>query len=166
MSEQKVREFSNAEKQDIQKGLNQTISKLFADYSTPLPQLLVSPLKNTLLKATIQVVILGLVLNYSKVTLKDILSVLSLKNVFKNPFGVLFLVFFLLYPLLNYVGKVRSNNNILESMKRLPEGATKMDYVSQTAVMSNRLRGGRSGGFSSGFLGGMLGSSLIGRRRK
>ena len=87
MSEKTVREFSNAEKQAVQKGLDQTIPKLFADYSTPLPNLLVSPLKNTLLKVTVQVVILGLILNYSKVTLKDVLSMLSLKNVFKS--GVL-----------------------------------------------------------------------------
>ena len=75
------------------------------------------------------------------------------------------LVFFLLFPVLNYIGKVRANNNLLESMKRLPEGATKMDYVSQTAVMSNRLRGGRGGGFAGGFFGGMLGGSMMGRRR-
>ena len=165
MSNQKVREFSAAEEQAIQEGLSQTIPKLFADYSTPIPQLLVSPLKNSLLKLTIQVVILGLVLNYSKLTLKDVVSMLSVNNAFKNPFGTLFILFFLLWPVLNYIGKVRSNNNILESMKRLPEGATKMDYVSQTAVMSNRLRGRRGGGFAGGFFGGMLGGFTKRRRR-
>ena len=165
MSEQKVREFSDAEQQDIQKGLNQTIPKLFADYSTPLPQLLVSPLKNTLLKATVQFVLLALYLKYTKTTLKSVLNMLSVKNALNNPLRTLILVLFFLSPLLNYVKKVRSNNNILESMKRLPEGATKMDYVSQTAVMSNRLRGGRGGGFTGGFLGGMLGGSMMRRRR-
>lgn len=165
MSEQKVREFSDAEQQDIQKGLNQTIPKLFADYSTPLPQLLVSPLKNTLLKATVQFVLLALYLKYTKTTLKSVLNMLSVKNALNNPLRTLILVLFFLSPLLNYVKKVRSNNNILESMKRLPEGATKMDYVSQTAIMSNRLRGGRGGGFTGGFLGGMLGGSMMRRRR-
>lgn len=165
MSEQKVREFSDAEKQAIQKGLNQTIPKLFADYTTPLSQLLVSPLKNTLLKVTVQILVVILVLKYSRFTLAGLLGKLSVNNIIKDPFGVLFLIFFLLYPLLNYVGKIRANNNILESMKRLPEGATKMDYVSQTAVMSNRLRGGRGGGFTGGFFGGVLGGSMMGRRR-
>ena len=60
----------------------------------------------------------------------------------------------------SHLSKVKKNNNIIESMKRLPEGATHMDYVSQSAVMSNRLLG-RRGGFGSGFLGGMFaGSSL------
>ncbi len=165
MSEQKVREFSDAEQKDIQKGLNQTIPKLFADYSTPLPQLLVSPLKNTLLKATVQFVLLALFLKYTKTTFKSVLNMLSVKNALNNPLRTLLIVLFFLSPLLNYVKKVRSNNNILESMKRLPEGATKMDYVSQTAVMSNRLRGGRGSGFTGGFLGGMLGGSMMRRRR-
>ena len=165
MSEQKVREFSDAEQKDIQKGLNQTIPKLFADYSTPLPQLLVSPLKNTLLKATVQFVLLALFLKYTKTTFKSVLNMLSVKNALNNPLRTLLIVLFFLSPLLNYVKKVRANNNILESMKRLPEGATKMDYVSQTAVMSNRLRGGRGSGFTGGFLGGMLGGSMMRRRR-
>ncbi len=165
MSEQKVREFSDAEQKDIQKGLNQTIPKLFADYSTPLPQLLVSPLKNTLLKATVQFVLLALFLKYTKTTFKSVLNMLSVKNALNNPLRTLLIVLFFLSPLLNYVKKLRSNNNILESMKRLPEGATKMDYVSQTAVMSNRLRGGRGSGFTGGFLGGMLGGSMMRRRR-
>ena len=165
MSEQKVREFSDAEKQAIQKGLEQPIPKLFADYSTPLPQLLVSPLKNTLLKATVQFVLFALYLKYTKTSLKSVLNMLSVKNALNNPLRTLILVLFFVSPLLNYVKKVRSNNNILESMKRLPEGATKMDYVSQTAVMSNRLRGGRGSGFTGGFLGGMLGGSMMRRRR-
>ena len=165
MSEQKVREFSDAEQKYIQKGLNQTIPKLFADYSTPLPQLLVSPLKNTLLKATVQFVLLALFLKYTKTTFKSVLNMLSVKNALNNPLRTLLIVLFFLSPLLNYVKKLRSNNNILESMKRLPEGATKMDYVSQTAVMSNRLRGGRGSGFTGGFLGGMLGGSMMRRRR-
>jgi len=165
MSNQKVREFSAAEKKAIQKGLDQTIPKLFADYTTPLPRLLVSPLKNTLLKATVQLLVVVLVLKYSRLTLTGLLGNLSVSNIIRNPFGALLLVFFLLFPVLNYIGKVRANNNLLESMKRLPEGATKMDYVSQTAVMSNRLRGGRGGGFAGGFFGGMLGGSMMGRRR-
>ena len=165
MSDQKSREFTAAEKQAIQEGLNQIIPKPFADYSTPLPEMLVSPIKNSFLKVFVQVIILFLVVKYTKITTKQITNQLSLKVLFSSPFVALFTLFFFAYPVLNYVGKVRSNNNILESMKRLPEGATKMDYISQGAVMSNRLRGGR-GGFGSGFFGGMLGGSLMSRRRK
>ena len=167
MSTQKVREFTVAENNAIQKGLNQTIPKLFSDYSTPLPQLLVSPVKNSLLKLVVQLVILVLVLKYLKLTFKDFTNMLSVKKALNSPILALILVLFLLWPLLNYIGKIRSNNNILESMQRLPEGATKMDYVSQTAVMSNRLRGRGSGSsFTGGFLGGMLGGSMRGRRRR
>ena len=56
---------------------------------------------------------------------------LSVKNALNNPSRTLLLLLFFLSPLLNYVKMVRSNNNLLESMERLPEGATKMDYVSQ-----------------------------------
>ena len=60
MSDKKSREFTAAEKQAIQEGLNQIIPKLFADYSTPLPKMLVSPIKNSLLKVFVQVIIIFL----------------------------------------------------------------------------------------------------------
>lgn len=165
MSTQKLRELSASENAAIKKGLNQTIPKLFADYSTPLPKLLVSPVKNSLLKLVIQFVILAIILKYTKITLKSMLSKATVSNAVQNPLLALLLVFMTLWPLFNYFNKIRSNENIIESMKRLPEGATKMDYVSQTAVMSDRLRGGRgSGSFTGGFLGGMLGGSI--RRRR
>lgn len=161
MSTQQSRELSNSENAAIKKGLQQTIPKLFADYSTPLPQLLVSPVKNSLMIVTFQLVILTIVLRFSK----GVLSKITINNAINNPILAIFIVFISLWSLLNYFNKIRSNKNIIESMKRLPEGATKMDYVSQTAVMSNSLRGGRHGGsFSGGFLGGMLSGSM-GRRR-
>lgn len=165
MSTQKLRELSASENAAIKKGLNQTIPKLFADYSTPLPKLLVSPVKNSLLKLLLQLVLLAVVLKFTKITLKSLVSKVTVSNAVQNPLLALLLVFLTLWPVFNYFNKIRSNQNIIESMKRLPEGATKMDYVSQTAVMSDRLRGGRGGGsFTGGFLGGMLGGSM--RRRR
>lgn len=168
MSTQKMRELSASEKADIQKGLNQTFPKLFSDYSTPLPKLLVSPVKNSLLKLVIQLVFLAIVLKLTKITFKSMLSKVTVSNAIKNPFLALIFIIMTIWPMLNYFNKARSNKNIIESMKRLPEGATKMDYISQTAVMSDRLRGGRSsgGGFAGGFLGGMLGGSMSRRRRR
>lgn len=167
MSTQKIRELSASENAAIKRGLNQVTPKLFADYSTPMPRLLVSPVKNSLLKLVIQLLLLTIVLKFTKITLKSMLSKVTVSNAVQNPLLALLLVFMTLWPLFNYFNKIRSNKNIIESMKRLPEGATKMDYISQTAVMSDRLRGGRSsgGGFSGGFLGGMLGGSM-GRRRR
>lgn len=166
---QKVRELTATEKVAIQKGLNQTMSPFITDFSTPLPKLLVSPLKNTLLVIFIQLCILAVVMKVTKTGVKDILKVLSIKGAMNSPLLALFTLFFFIYPVINYFNKVAKNNNIIESMKRLPEGATKMDYVSQTAIMSERL-GRRSGsGFGSGFLGGFAAGSMrrgFGRRRR
>lgn len=139
------RELTPKENKEIQKNLQNFIPKLFSDYSTPLPQLLASPVKNTLLKLVIALPILYL--NHKYNPDKFYYYVINI--------SVISIVLFNVYR------RHKTNQNIIESMKRLPEGATKMDYVSQTAIMSNRL--GRSRGGL--FLGAGLGSSILGKRR-
>lgn len=139
------RELTPKENEAIQKNLQNFMPKLFSDYSTPLPQLLASPVKNTLLKLLVALPILYLNYKYNPDKFYYYLTNVIIISVL----------------LFNVYGRHRKNQNIIESMKRLPEGATKMDYVSQTAVMSNRL--GRSrGGF---FLGAGLSGGMLGRRR-
>ena len=161
---QTIRELTNAEKNAIQQGLNQTISPFFPDYSTPLSKMLVSPIKNSILILIFEIVIVLIILRASGISFKNVISKISLKSFIESPFVTILVLIFLLYPLFNYFMKVKKNNNIIESMKRLPEGATHMDYVSQSAVMSNRLLG-RRGGFGSGFLGGMFAGPSLRRRR-
>jgi len=136
------RELTPKENEAIQKNLQNFMPKLFSDYSTPLPQLLASPLKNTFFLSLIALPILYLNHKY-------------------NPdrfYYYLINVFVIGVVLFNIYGRHMKNQNIIESMKRLPEGATKMDYVSQTAVMSNRLGRSRGGLFlGAGLSGGMLG---------
>ena len=153
-----VRKLTKEEQVNIRIGLNQTISAIMPDYSTPLYRMLASPVKNTLLYVVMFLVVF---LIYSMVIKRNPLKILT------GLYGIIGMVFVLFFVISNYYSVNKNNQNIIESMKRLPKNATYMDYVSQTAVMSNRLGGGRGGGsLSSGILGGIIGSGLSRRRRR
>ena len=153
-SKPSVRELTAQEKQNIQQGLTQVMPELFTSYSTPLYKMLCSPLKNTLLYLVVVVVLFTVFVKVTKGNPRKILT---------TPMGLLYSAGVVLFLIFKFYGRNMKNQNIIESMKRLPEGATYMDYVSQSAVMSNRLRGGRGGSFSGGILGGLIGSRM-GRR--
>ena len=154
-SKPSVRELTAQEKQNIQQGLTQIMPELFPSYSTPLYKMLCSPLKNIVLYLVIIVVFFTVFVKVTKVNPRKLLT---------TPMGLLYSAGVVLFLFFRFYGRNMKNQNIIESMKRLPEGATYLDYVSQSAVMSNRLSRWHGGGLSGGILGGLIGSRM-GRRR-
>jgi hypothetical protein len=116
--------------------------------------MLCSPLKNKNTLLYLVVCTLPLMLKEKNVNIIKLLA---------TRWGLIYSVGIVILLVFNYYSKNMKNQNIIESMKRLPEGATYMDYVSQSAVMSNRLGRWHGGGLSGGILGGLIGSRM-GRR--
>jgi hypothetical protein len=160
----KERTLSTKEKTVIAAAQTRWMPTLYPVYSTPLIDLLASPLKYTLLRAVPVLAITGLYLWYitrggqgPNSSLAMLLSVVG--------------VFALIFLAGMYVQQYRRNNNIKDMLRRLPRGATYYDYLQSPVVQGDMNRRALSSGStavaagSGGLLGGMWGSGRRGGRR-
>ena len=137
---------------------------LYPVYSTPLVDLLASPLKYTLLRTVPVLAIVGLYVWYTTRHGKGVSSSLTLLLSVIGVFALIFIVGM-------YIQQYRRNNNIVDMLRRLPRGATYYDYLKSPVVQGDMNRRAlRSGSTavaagSGGLLGGMWGSGRRGGRR-
>ena len=116
----------------IQKGLQQWWPAIGNHYGTPVTQLLASPGK--------QAVLDGITGGLLGAGITAFLLFSSALRRFTAPAAtVIGLAVGGLSAWSAYVGRVRKNGNILDLMKRLPEGATKRDLLSDPVYMQERL---------------------------
>ena len=160
----KERTLSPKEKAVIAAAQTRWMPTLYPVYSTPLIDLLASPLKYTILRAVPVLAIAGLYLWYTTRRGQGANSSLALLFSVVGVFALIFLVGM-------YVQQYRRNNNVVDMLRRLPRGATYYDYLQSPVVQGDMNRRALSSGStvvttgSGGLLGGMWGSGRRGGRR-
>ena len=162
----KERTLSPKEKHVIAAAQTRWMPTLYPVYSTPLIDLLASPLKYTLLRAVPLLALLGVYVWFESRNNNSLFRSTSLVLTIAGVLGVIFLVGM-------YVQQYRRNNNVVDMLRRLPRGATYYDYLQSPVVQGdmNRQALSSSGGStvvttgSGGVLGGMWGSGRRGGRR-
>lgn len=160
----KERTLSSKEASTIAAAQTRWMPTIYPVYSTPLIDLLASPLKYTLLRAVPVLAIAGLYLLYTTRHGKGANSSLAMLFSVVGVFALIFLVGM-------YVQQYRRNNNIVDMLRRLPRGATYYDYLQSPVVQGDMNRRALSRGStavatgSGGLLGGMWGSGRRGGRR-
>ena len=158
------RTLSPKEKTVIASAKTRWMPTLYPVYSTPLIDLLASPLKYTLLKAVPLLALLGLYVWFESRNNKSLFRSTSLVLTIAGVFGAIFLVGM-------YVQQYRRNKNIVDMLRRLPRGATYYDYLQSPVVqgdMNRRVLSSSSTAVaagSGGVFGGMWGSRRRGGRR-
>ena len=157
----KERTLSTKEKTVIAAAQTRWMPTLYPVYSTPLIDLLASPLKYTLLRAVPLLALLGVYVWFESRNTKSLFRSTSLVLTIAGVLGAIFLAGM-------YVQQYRRNNNVVDMLRRLPQGATYYDYLQSPVVQGDMNRRALSSGStavaagSGGLLGGMWGS---GRRR-
>lgn len=161
----KERTFSPKEASVIAAAQTRWMPTLYPVYSTPLIDLLASPLKYTLLRAVPVLAIAGLYLWYTTRHGQGTNSGLAMMLSVVGVFALIFLVGM-------YVQQYRRNNNVVDMLRRLPRGATYYDYLQSPVVQGDMNRRALSSSGSTvvttgsgGLLGGMWGSGRRGGRR-
>lgn len=160
----KERTLSPKEASAIAAAQTRWMPTIYPVYSTPLIDLLASPLKYTLLRAVPPLAIAGLYLWYTTRRGQGANSSLAMMLSVVGVFTLIFLVGM-------YVQQYRRNNNIMDMLRRLPRGATYYDYLQSPVVQGDMNRRALSSGStavavgSGGLLGGMWGSGRRGGRR-
>lgn len=128
------RELTKPEKKDIQHGLNQWFPRVGAGYSTPITQLLASPIKNS--------VLLGGILGglAAAMPLIRVTAAIAASKPLRVPLlcaAVLGSVLGGIGSILGYFRRRQQNENILELMQRLPPNATKRDMLSDPVYQAD-----------------------------
>ncbi len=149
---QDKRAVTTQESAEIEKGLKRWWPKLYASYATPLPEMLASPAKSGLLGG-IMMGLLGGILGAAGRNLAFVLLGLLGGGVLGSVTG--------------YLGRQKRNEDVLDLMKRLPEGATKRDMESDPVYQAELNRramaasGSTAGDFTSALLTAGLTSSMF-----
>lgn len=144
------RDLEKPEQKDIKKNLSNWWSKIGAGYSTPIAELLASPTKSAILSA-IGTGLLGAVL-----------GVVMVRKAFAAVIGGL--IGMALGGFTGFINRRQQNENILDLMRRFPEGATKRDLLADPVYQSdlNRNAMRQSGGsFGGDLMTGMVISSML-----
>jgi hypothetical protein len=126
------RPLTEAEQQEIRKGLNRWWPKIGAGYITPIPQLLASPFKSSLLTGGLG----GSLTSLFALTEKKMLPHLGVLGL---------LIGGGLCGIGNYIWRERENENIIDLMHRLPVSATKRDMLSDPAYQEDLKRAAMTG---------------------
>ena len=121
------RPFTPQEQSAVAQGLKQWWPKIGAGYITPIPKLLASPLKSSVVSG-------GLGGAFSSVMLKGEEEALTHANAPLAALGAL------LFGTLGFISRRQSNENILDLMRRLPAGATKRDLLSDPVYQADLQR--------------------------
>ena len=156
-------DLEKPEQKEIKRGLSQWWPRIGAGYSTPIPQLLADPLKSGILSA-IGTGIVGAVIGVLAIR-----SLLSL--VVGGALGML------IGGVMGFINRRQQNENILDLMQRLPQGATKRDLLSDPVYQADLTRQAAARANSGGDLfttmamasmmnGGGLGGAYRGGRRR
>lgn len=160
----KERTLSPKEKHVIAAAQTRWMPTLYPVYSTPLIDLLASPLKYTLLRAVPVLAIAGMYIGYTTRRGQGANSSLAMMLCVVGVFALIFLVGM-------YVQQYQRNNNVMDMLRRLPRGATYYDYLQSPVVQGDMNRRALGSGStviaagSGGVLGGMWGSGRRGGRR-
>ncbi len=130
------RPLTPQEQSAVAQGLKQWWPKIGAGYITPIPKLLASPLKSSVLSG-------GLGGAFSSAMLKGEEEALTHANAPLAALGAL------LFGAMGFISRRQSNENILDLMRRLPEGSTKRDLLSDPVYqeeLRRKAEARRSGG--------------------
>lgn len=128
------RELTKPEKIDVQKGLSQWFPPFGAGYSTPITQLLASPIKNAVLLGGIMG---GLA---AAIPLMRVTAAIAVKKSPQVPLLCMAVLGSLLGGIGSAIGYFRrrqQNENILDLMQRLPPNATKRDMLSDPVYQAD-----------------------------
>ena len=124
------RTLSTKEKQVIAQAQTRWMPTLYPIYSTPLIDLLASPFKYTLLRAVPLVALLSLYVWYESRYGKSVFRSTSLVLIIAGVFALIFLVGM-------YVRQYQRNKNVLDMLRRLPQGATYYDFLQNPVVQGD-----------------------------
>jgi hypothetical protein len=135
----KKRRMAPEERADVQRGLSQWWPKIGAGYATPMWELLANPTKSSILNAGL----LG--------TLGGLFGATARHSGIAAAAAGLGA---LLGGITGFINRRQQNENIIDLMSRLPEGATKRDMLSDPVYQSdlNRMAMARANGGGSDLL--------------
>ncbi|MDH4378700.1 MAG: hypothetical protein QE263_02180 [Vampirovibrionales bacterium] len=142
---QAKRQLTPLDQAEVQRGLSQWFPNIFQSYATPLYKMLASPFKSSLLS--------GLVAG-GAAALYAGLSRLGGGTIALVGGGAALLV-----GIISYFSRQQANDNVLDLMQRLPEGATKRDMLSDPVYQKDLDRRAMAAGGYGG--GGDLSTLLI-----
>lgn len=120
------------EKDEVRKGLSRWWPKIGAGYSTSIPQMLASPIKNSLLVGGFGGSAAGLLAMAERTSVKRFGAIGALIGASLCGIG-------------NYIRRKRQNEIMIDLMQRLPEGATKRDLLSDPAYQEDLKRASITG---------------------
>lgn len=148
------RELSAEEIQMYSVAQEKWIPALIPTFSTPLHELMASPLKWSFLKAFPMTLIFGLVIFFAmgmKLPKSKLLLTVIISGLFLFMFGT------------GYLSQYRKNQDYLMVASLLPPNPTKYDYESSSVVQAKLMRnsisrvGSGSGSLAGGVIGGVIG---------
>lgn len=142
---QAKRQLTQLDHAEVQRGLSQWWPTVFQSYATPLYKMLASPVKSGLLGGLFAGGLTGLYMGIMKAGGKATAIMAG---------GLA-----LLTGVISYFGRQQSNENVLDLMQRLPEGATKRDMLSDPVYQKDLDRRAMAAGGYGG--GGDLSTLLI-----
>jgi hypothetical protein len=126
---------------------------LFTTYGTPAVKMLANPIKVAIVHTVIYAIVASLYIKFMNVT--------------KNRTNILIAVVIgLIVAGVSYYRQYMTNGNVIGLLPKLPENATKFDYLNNYAVQGDLYRGSGStgGSFLAGALGGAAASKMRFRR--